>query len=141
MRTTVKNNSTKVVNTTKKETTKKVNQRLDNIIVSNVNLLKETKTKKERPVKKEKVSFHKSLLNVNNLDKQENFSLSGALNRFKKQIPNDEQYKSIDVNIINKGLEFNTILEYVNKKCIDKQRFTVYSVGLAFNKFLKVTLK
>ena len=52
MKTTVKNNSTKVVNTTKKETTKKVNQRLDNIIVSNVNLLKETKTKKEKPVKK-----------------------------------------------------------------------------------------
>lgn len=135
MKTTVKNNSTKVVNTTKKETTKKVN-----LIVSNVNLLKETKPKKEKVVKKEKVSFHKSLLNVNNLDKQENFSLSGALNRFKKQIPNDEQYKNIDTNIINKGLEFNTILTYVNQKCIENQRFTVYAVGLAFNKFLKETL-
>ena len=135
MKKTVKNNSTKVVNTTKKETTKKVN-----LIVSNVNLLKETKPKKEKPVKKEKVSFHKSLLNVNNLDKQENFSLSGALNRFKKQIPNDEKYKSIDSNIINKGLEFNTILTYVNQKCIENQRFTVYAVGLAFNKFLKETL-
>lgn len=135
MSATVKNNSTKVVNTTKKETTKKVN-----LIVSNVNLLKETKPKKEKVVKKEKVSFYKSLLNVNNLDKQENFSLSGALNRFKKQIPNDDQYKNIDTNIINKGLEFNTILTYVNQKCIENQRFTVYAVGLAFNKFLKETL-
>ena len=135
MKATVKNNSTKVVNTTKKETTKKVN-----LIVSNVNLVKDTKVKVVKE-KVKKVSFHSSLLNVNNLDKQENFSLSGALNRFKKQIPNDEQYKSIDTNIINKGLEFNTILEHINKKCIDKQRFTVYSVGLAFNKFLKVTLK
>jgi len=80
-------------------------------------------------------------LNVSRLDKQENFSLSGALNRFKKQIPNDEQYKNIDSNVISKGLEFDTVLEYVNKKCIENQRFTVYSVGLAFNKFLKVTLK
>lgn len=135
MSATVKNNSTKVVNTTKKETTKKVN-----LIVSNVNLLKETKPKKEKAVKKEKVSFYKSLLNVNNLDKQENFSLSGALNRFKKQLPNDNEYKNLDVNIINKGLEFNTILAHVDKKCIDKQRFTVFAVGKAFNKFLKETL-
>ena len=130
--------STKVVNNqSKKETTKKFN-----LIVSNVNLLKETKPKKEKTVKEKvkKVSFHKSLLNVNNLDKQENFSLSGALNRFKKQIPNDEQYKNIDTNIISKGLEFNTILTYINQKCIDKQKFTVYAVGLAFNKFLKETL-
>ena len=135
MKATVKNNSTKVVNETKKGTTKKIN-----LIVSNVNLLKETEPKKEKPVKTQKVSFYKSLLNVNNLDKQENFSLSGALNRFKKQIPNDEQYKNIDTNIINKGLEFNTILTYVNQKCIENQRFTVYAVGLAFNKFLKETL-
>lgn len=133
METKTKNTGNKVA--TKKETTKKVN-----LIVKNVNLLKETKVKKEKPVKKEKVSFHKSLLNVNNLDKQENFSLSGALNRFKKQIPNDEQYKNIDTNIINKGLEFNTILKYVNQKCIEKQRFTVYAIGLSFNKFLKETL-
>lgn len=135
MKTSAKTPGTKVVNTTKKETTKKVN-----LIVSNVNLLKETEPKKERPVKKEKVSFYKSLLNVNKLDKQENFSLSGALNRFKKQLPNDEQYKSIDTNIINKGLEFNTILTYVDKKCIENQRFTVFAVGKAFNKFLKETL-
>jgi len=135
MKSNVKTPGTKVVNETKKGTTKKIN-----LIVSNVNLLKETKPKKEKVVKKEKVSFYKSLLNVNNLDKQENFSLSGALNRFKKQIPNDDQYKTIDVNIINKGLEFNTILTYVDKKCIEKQRFTVFAVGKAFNKFLKETL-
>lgn len=135
MKTTLKNPGAKVVNTTKKETTKKIN-----LIVSNVNLLKETKPKKEKAVKKQKVSFYKSLLNVNKLDKQENFSLSGALNRFKKQIPNDEQYKSIDTNIINKGLEFNTILAHVDKKCIEKQRFTVFAVGKAFNEFLKETL-
>lgn len=133
MKATVKNQVNKVAN-------KKATSRAENLIVTNVNLVKDTKVKVVKE-KIKKVSFHSSLLNVNNLDKQENFSLSGALNRFKKQIPNDEQYKSIDVNIINKGLEFNTILEYVNKKCIDKQRFTVYSVGLAFNKFLKVTLK
>ena len=134
MKATVKNNSNKVAS--KKVTT----SRAENLIITNVNLVKDTKVKVVKE-KVKKVSFHSSLLNVNNLDKQENFSLSGALNRFKKQIPNDEQYKSIDTNIINKGLEFNTILEHINKKCIDKQRFTVYSVGLAFNKFLKVTLK
>jgi hypothetical protein len=136
MNNTVKNPGNKVV---KKGTTK----RNENLVVTNgINLLSQAKknTKKET-IKKIKVSFHTSLLNVNKLDKQENFSLSGAINRFKKQIPNDEQYRNIDVNVISKGLEFNTILEYVNKKCIEKQRFTVYSVGLAFNKFLKVTLK
>lgn len=138
---TVKKTSAKVVNTTKKETTK--NERVTNLVISNgINLLNETKknTKKEKPVKKQKVSFHESLLNVNKLDKQENFSLSGALNRFKKQLPNDEQYKNIDTNVISKGLEFKTILQYVNQRCIDNQKFTVYAVGLAFNKFLKATL-
>jgi hypothetical protein len=137
MNNTVKNSVNKVV---KKETTKRTS---NEIVTKGVNLLSSAKknTKKEPKVKIKKVSFHSSLLNVNRLDKQENFSLSGALNRFKKQIPNDEQYKNIDSNVISKGLEFNTILEYVNKKCIEKQRFTVYSVGLAFNKFLKVTLK
>jgi hypothetical protein len=137
MKTNVTNPGNKVA---KKETTKRTS---NEIVTNGINLLSATKknTKKETKVKVKKVSFHSSLLNVNRLDKQENFSLSGALNRFKKQIPNDEQYKNIDSNVISKGLEFNTILEYVNKKCIEKQRFTVYSVGLAFNKFLKVTLK
>ena len=118
---------------------KTTTNRTENLIVTNVNLLKETKVKVVKE-KVKKVSFHSSLLNCNNLDKQENFSLSGAINRLKKQIPNDDKYKLIDPNIISKGLEFSTILEYVNTKCIDKQRFTVYSVGLAFNKFLKNTL-
>lgn len=134
MKTQTQKTENKVVN--KKTTTK----RNENLIVKNVNLLNEIKPKKVVKEKIKKVSFHASLLNVNKLDKQENFSLSGALNRFKKQIPNDEQYKNIDSNIINKGLEFSTILEYINKKCIENQRFTVYSVGLAFNKFLKNTL-
>jgi len=136
--------TTNVTTTGNKVAKKVTTKRTSNEIVTNgINLLSATKsnTKKETKNKVEKVSFHKSLLNVNKLDKQENFSLSGALNRFKKQIPNDEQYKNIDSNIISKGLEFNTILEYINKKCIENQKFTVYSVGLAFNKFLKVTLK
>jgi hypothetical protein len=133
-------NATQVNKVVNKETKKRTS---NEIVINGINLLSSAKknTKKEPKVKIKKVSFHSSLLNVNRLDKQENFSLSGALNRFKKQIPNDEQYKNIDSNVISKGLEFNTILEYVNKKCIEKQRFTVYSVGLAFNKFLKITLK
>jgi hypothetical protein len=131
---------TKTQKTINKVETTKV--RLNNEIVTNgINLLstakKNTKNKIE---KKQKISFHKSLLNVNKLDKQENFSLSGALKRFEKQIPNDEQYKGIDTNVISKGLEFSTILKFVNKKCIENKRFTVYAVGLAFNKFLKETL-
>lgn len=123
---------------TKKQTT--VNKK-QNLVVNKVNLLKETKkeTIKKEP-KKEKISFHASLLNVNKLDKQENYSLSGAINRFKKQLNNDEKYSTIVPEVISKGLEFNTILSYVNQKCIDKQKFTVFAIGLAFNKFLKDTL-
>lgn len=97
-------------------------------------------TVKTNKVKLTKTNFHASLLNVNNLDKQENFSLSGALNRFKKQLPNDANYKGLNSDLIVKGLEFTTILENVNVKCIDKQRFTVYAIGLAFNKYLKKVL-
>lgn len=137
MKTQTQNQVNKVA---KKVTTKRTS---NEIVTNGINLLSSAKknTKKEPKVKIKKVSFHSWLLNVSRLDKQENFSLSGALNRFKKQIPNDEQYKNIDSNVISKGLEFDTVLEYVNKKCIENQRFTVYSVGLAFNKFLKVTLK
>jgi len=112
-----------------------------NLVVNSVNLLKETKKEaiKKEP-KKEKISFHASLLNVNKLDKQENYSLSGAINRFKKQLNNDDKYSTIVPEIISKGLEFNTILKYVNQKCIDNQKFTVFAIGLAFNKFLKDTL-
>jgi hypothetical protein len=111
-----------------------------NLVVNKVDLLKDVKKETTKKPKVKKVSFHNSLLNVNRLDKQENFSLSGAIRRFEKQLKNDSQYIAIDVNVISKGLEFETILKYINQKCIDKQKFTVYSVGLAFNKFLKVTL-
>lgn len=131
----------KTLNTTaKKQATKKVTPKIETPFI---NLIVEAKNntpkeaKKVATKKENKVSFHKSLLNVNRLDKQENFSLSGALNRFKKQIPNDKEYYKLDVNIISKGLEFNTILEYVSPKCIEKQKFTVYAVGMAFNKYLK----
>ena len=93
---------------------------------------------KKVAIKKDsKVSYFKSALNVNKLDKQENFSLSGALNRFKKQLPNDEAYSKIDTNVVLKGLEFSTILEHVSPKCIERQRFTVHAIGMAFNKYLK----
>lgn len=120
---------TKTLNT--RNTTKKV---IKKVTPTTNEILKVVKEKRI------KTNFHVSLLNVNKLDKQENFSLSGALNRFKKQIPNDENYKGIDTNVIENALKFENILKYVNQKCIEKQRFTVYSVGLAFNKYLKVTL-
>ncbi len=120
---------------TKKETSKIETPFINLIVEAKNNTPKEVK---KVAIKKEnKVSFHKSLLNVNRLDKQENFSLSGALNRFKKQLQNDDEYSKIDTNVILKGLEFSTILEYVSPKCIEKQKFTVYSVGMAFNKYLK----
>jgi hypothetical protein len=122
---------------TKKTTT---GNKKTNLVVNKVDLLKQVKKETTKKPKVKKVSFHNSLLNVNRLDKQENFSLSGAIRRFEKQLKNDSQYITIDVNVISKGLEFETILKYINQKCIDKQKFTVYSVGLAFNKFLKVTL-
>jgi hypothetical protein len=122
---------------TKKTTT---GNKKTNLVINKVNLLTQVKKETTKKPKVKKVSFHNSLLNVNRLDKQENFSLSGAIRRFEKQLKNDSQYIAIDVNVISKGLEFETILKYINQKCIDKQKFTVYSVGLAFNKFLKVTL-
>jgi len=124
----------------KKQATKKETSKIETPFI---NLIVEAKNNTPKEVKKvaikkeNKVSFHKSLLNVNRLDKQENFSLSGALNRFKKQLQNDDEYSKIDTNVILKGLEFSTILEYVSPKCIEKQKFTVYSVGMAFNKYLK----
>lgn len=111
-----------------------------NLVVSKVNLLTQVKKETTKKPKVKKVSFHDSLLNVNRLDKQENFSLSGAVRRFEKQLKNDTKYITIDVNVVSKGLEYDTILKYINQKCIDNKKFTVYSVGLAFNKFLKVTL-
>lgn len=124
----------------KKQATKKVTPKIETPFI---NLIVEAKNntpkeaKKVTAKKESKVSYFKSALNVNKLDKQENFSLSGALNRFKKQLPNDEEYNKIDTNIVSKGLEFSTILQYVSPKCIEKQRFTVHAIGMAFNKYLK----
>jgi hypothetical protein len=120
---------------TKKETSKIETPFINLIVEAKNNTPKEVK---KVAIKKEnKVSYFKSALNVNKLDKQENFSLSGALNRFKKQLPNDEEYSKIDTNVVLKGLEFSTILQHVSPRCIERQRFTVHAIGMAFNKYLK----
>jgi len=90
-----------------------------------------------KPKKEKAPSLHKELLECNALDKKENFSLSGAVNRLKKQIFVNPDYKGIDVNILDNALKFDTILAHVAPRCIEKQRFTVYAVGLAVNKYLK----
>ena len=128
------------VNLVKKQATKKDTSKIETPFI---NLIVEAKNNTPKEAKKvaikkdSKVSYFKSALNVNKLDKQENFSLSGALNRFKKQLPNDEEYSKIDTNVVLKGLEFSTILEHVSPKCIERQRFTVHAIGMAFNKYLK----
>ena len=96
---------------------------------------KKVSIKKAPKVKKP--SLHKALLLCNNLDKQENFSLSGALNRLKKQIFENSDYKNVDTNLLMEALTFDNLLKNVSSRCIDKQRFTVYSLGLAVNKYLK----
>lgn len=85
--------------------------------------------------------LHKALLECNKLDKIENYSLSGALKRLKIQIDVNDTYKGIDTNLIVEALTFDNLLKNVNTKCIDKQRFTVYALGLAVNKFLKPFVK
>ena len=87
--------------------------------------------------KPKKQSLHKALILCNNLDKQENFSLSGALNRLKKQIAINEDYRKVPPALLDEALKFDNILANVSARCIDKQRFTVYAVGLAVNKYLK----
>jgi len=82
-------------------------------------------------------SLHKALIECNKLDKLENFSLSGALNRLKKQIYINPDYKNIDINVLNNALTFDNLLANVNPRCIASQRFTVYALGLAVNKQLK----
>lgn len=124
---TQKTNSVKV-STTKVATVKKV-------AVKKVATVKPTV--KKVAVKKESNGLHKALLVCNQLDKQENFSLSGALNRLKKQIYVNDAYKKIDVNLLNSSLTFDNLLANVNVRCIDKQKFTVYALGLAVNKYLK----
>lgn len=86
-------------------------------------------------------SYHKALLECNKLDKAENFSLSGALNRLKKQIFDNVDYKGINPDVLNSALTFDNLLANVSPKCIEKQRFTVYALGLAVNKYLKIALK
>ena len=98
-------------------------------------------TPKVKAPKVKQKSYHSALLECNKLDKAENFSLSGALNRLKKQIFENAEYKGIDVNVLSEALTFDNLLKHVSSRCIDKQRFTVYALGLAVNKYLKTALK
>ena len=88
-----------------------------------------------------KLGLHSALLVCNALDKAENFSLSGALNRLKKQVYENPSYKGIDSNLLSSALTFDNLLANVNSRCIASQRFTVYALGLAVNKYLKNALK
>lgn len=99
-----------------------------------------TKAKAPKVAKPKQKSYHSALLECNALDKQENFSLSGALNRLKKQIFVNDDYKQIDSNVLSEALTFDNLLKHVSTRCIDKQRFTVYALGLAVNKYLKSAL-
>jgi hypothetical protein len=95
------------------------------------------KVKIDKVAKVKKPSLHKALLECNSLDKKENFSLSGALNRLKKQIFVNVDYKNVSTDLLNEALTFDNLLKNVSAKCIERQRFTVYSLGLAVNKYLK----
>lgn len=124
-------------------TTKKVNGKELVVVSKAQEKTLSVPTKKAPKVKAPKVkakSYHNALLVCNALDKQENFSLSGALNRLKKQIYLNEDYKSIDANVLSASLTFDVLLKHVAPRCIEKQRFTVYALGLAVNKYLKSAL-
>lgn len=88
-----------------------------------------------------KLELHKALLDCNKLDKVENFSLSGALNRLKKQLQNNDTYKGVNPALLDDALTFTNLLKNVSARCITSQRFTVYALGLAVNKQLKNALK
>lgn len=90
--------------------------------------------------KSAKVSFHAPLLACNKADREENYSLSGAIRRLKKQVFENEVYCMIDTNVLLLGFEFDTILKYVSSKNIESQKFSVFAVGLAFNKYLKTVI-
>jgi hypothetical protein len=92
-------------------------------------------------VKAPKIELHKALLDCNQLDKAENFSLSGALNRLKKQVQKNQTYKGITPVILDEAMKFDNLLKNVSARCIASQRFTVYALGLAVNKYLKTALK
>jgi len=91
-------------------------------------------------VVKAKFSFHKALIACNNADKLEIYSLSGAINRLKKQVFANDEYCKIDTNVLLKGFEFSVILANVAQRNIDKQKFSLYAVGLSFNKYLKTVI-
>jgi hypothetical protein len=129
MNATVKNNGTKVATvkaTTKKATTK---------VVSEKAILK--------AVSKKVVSngLHKALLECNKLDKLENQSLSGALKRLKLQIDLNSTYAGIDTNLLSEAFSYDNLLANVSVRCLDTKKFSVYSLGLAVNKFLKPLIK
>ena len=85
--------------------------------------------------------LHKALLECNKLDKLENQSLSGALKRLKAQIELNDTYKGIDTNLISEALKYDNLLANVSVRCLDTKKFSVYSLGLAVNKFLKPLIK
>jgi adenine-specific DNA methylase len=129
MNATVKNNSTKVATvkaTTKKATTKAVTEKA---------ILKAVTKKAESN------GLYRAALECNKLDKIENFSLSGAKRRLEKQIYLNPVYMAIDSNLLSEALTFDNLLSNVSARCIEKQRFTVHSLGMAVNKYLKPLLK
>ena len=91
--------------------------------------------------KAESNGLHKALLECNKLDKLENQSLSGALKRLKAQIDLNDTYKGIDTNLISEALKYDNLLANVSVRCLDTKKFSVYSLGLAVNKFLKPLIK
>lgn len=88
-----------------------------------------------------KIELHKALIECNASDKAEIYSLSGALNRLKKQIKTNATYKKVPPALIDKALTFDNVLLNVSERCIKSQKFSLYAVGLALNKQLKVSLK
>jgi hypothetical protein len=85
--------------------------------------------------------LHKALLECNKLDKLENQSLSGALKRLKVQIELNSTYAGIDTNLLNEAFSYDNLLANVSNRCIETKKFSVYSLGLAVNKFLKPLIK
>lgn len=85
--------------------------------------------------------LHKALLECNKLDKLENQSLSGALKRLKAQIELNDTYKGIDTNLLSEAFSYDNLLANVSVRCLDTKKFSVYSLGLAVNKFLKPLIK
>ena len=132
------NNSTKNVAKTKVNGLKVVNKAEQKLLSAPTPKVKAPKVAK---VKAPKLELHKALLDCNKLDKAENFSLSGALNRLKKQIQINQTYKGITPVILDEAMKFDNLLKNVSARCITSQRFTVYALGLAVNKYLKSALK